>query len=279
MSTQRLLGDGSVAQGVVALTAAGEIADTAPNLQLALIGNAANYYPALFRGQIFGKRSAINDALVDLWEGPTAEYVFPTVPQQMRLVSSSANDTVAGTGIRKIRLTYLNMHYQSVGITIDLNGTTPVLTLPTDIIRVNFMRAAEVGSGGKAAGNISLTNVAGTVTYSYIQAGLNLARQAVFTVPDGYAGYVNHWQVSSGSSGNHFCQAFLLATSRDGILVPGVFLGQDEQGTQNNGIVINLPIPIPIAARADLKIAAISDASNANVTALAAIMGWVAPLP
>lgn len=234
-----------------------------------------NYYPDKARGFTFGRKVGVNNTIVDLWDGPTAAYVFPTTPQQMQVVSSSAADSANGTGIQRVHIQYLDAKYRPHEIEVTLNGLTPVLTSVTDILRVNNMHAIAVGTGGVAAGNISLQAVGGAVTYSYLSAGLNLARQAIYTTPDGYRGYINHWQASSGSSGNHFCQTILRATCHDGQLLPGVFIVQDEQGTQNGGDIIPMPIPIPIPPRTDVKISAVSDASNANVTALGAIMGWL----
>lgn len=180
----------------------------------------------------------------------------------------------AGTGIQRVEIHYLDNLLNIQTLRIELAGTNPVLTPVNNIYRINSLHAIRVGSGGVAAGNISLTAVGGAITYGYISAGNNTARQAIYTVPNGYNGYINHWQASSGSASNHFAQISLEATTLDDELWPGVFLLQDEQGTQNGGLSIDFPIPIPIPAGADVKISAISDAGAANVTALGAIMGW-----
>lgn len=276
MSNYKLLKDGTVAQGFVELTEDGHIASPVPFFQQDLIGNARNYYPDRSRGFTFGKKKLLNDVLSDLWGGPTALYVFPTAPVQMAMVSTSANDTANGTGVRAVRVHYLDHNYQPQITDVTLNGLTPVLTVPTDILRVNGLHAIAVGSNVIAAGNISLTN--NGTTYGFIAAGDNTARQAIFTVPDGVWGYIDHWQASSGSSGNHFCQTILAATTHDGVIFPGVFLLQDEQGTQNNGTVIQFPIPIPIPPKTDVRIAAIGDGNASNITALGAIMGWFEPV-
>lgn len=272
MSNYKLLKDGTIAQGVVELTEDGNIASPVPFFQQDLIGSARNYYPDRSRGFVFGKRLALDNVRADLWGGPTARYVFPTAPVQMSIVSTSANDTANGTGLRAVRIHYLDHNYQPQITDVTLNGLTPVLTTPTDILRVNGMHAMAVGSNIVSVGAISLTN--NGTTYGYIYAGDNVARQAIFTVPDGVFGYINHWQASSGSTGNHFCQTILAATTHDGIIIPGVSLLQDEQGTQNNGVVIQFPIPIPIPPKTDVRLAATADAQNAGVTALGAIMGW-----
>ena len=278
MSSLRKLGDGTLAQGVVTLSGDGSIADPVPILQQELIGSARNYYPDRIRGFVFGKKTLLGNELSDLWGGPTTLYVFPTGPMRMQLVSTSAADSASGTGMRRVRIHYLDNEYLPQFIDMTLNGQTPVLTVPTNILRINGMHAIAVGSNLIAAGNISLQAIGGAVTYGFIAIGANTSRQAIFTVPAGVWGYIDHWQASSGSTGNHFCQIIIAATTHDNIVFPGVFLLQDETGSQNGGQSIDFPIPIPIPPTTDVRVSAIGDASNANITALGAIMGWFEPV-
>lgn len=251
-----------------------------PILQQDLIGNKQNYYPDRIFGQILGRAiGTVQNTLQDLWEGPTAQYVFPTVAQQMHVVSTSANDAAAGTGIRTVYIHYLDTNYNEQTEIVTLNGVTPVNTVATNILRINGMHAGSVGSGGTAAGNISLTNTGGTVTYGIITTGFNTAHQAIFTIPAGYTGYASHFQASSGSTGTHFCQVGFRATCHAGVLLPGVFLSQDVISGQNTGYATNYPTPIVIPAMTDIKISAVADAVNANVTAVGALMGWYEPTP
>lgn len=278
MSNYKLLKDGTIAQGVVELTEDGQIASPVPFFQQDLIGSVKNWYPNRIRGFVFGKKTGLNDALSDLWGGPTAIYQFPSSPIRMQISSTNANDTAAGTGLRQILIHYLDDNYLPQIEIVTLNGLTPVLTAATNILRINGMHAVAVGSNLRSVGAISLTNLAATITYGFIDANFTSSRQAIFTVPDGVFGYINHWQLSSGSTGNHFCQTILAASTREGISYPGVFLLQDEHGSQNNGAIVQFPIPIPIPPKTDVRISAISDAPNAGVTALGAIMGWFEPV-
>lgn len=251
-----------------------------PILQQDLIGNVQNYYPERKPGRILGRATAnVQNTLRDLWEGPTPLYVFPTVAQQMHVVSDSANDAAAGTGARTVYIHYLDGNYNEQTELVTLNGVTPANTVATNILRINGFHVGSVGSGGTTAGNISLTNTGGTVTYGYISVGFNTAHQGVFTIPAGYTGYANHFQASSGSTGTHFCQIGFRSTSHEGILLPGVFYSNDVISGQNTGYAANYPIPFVIPAMADIKISAVSDAVNANVTACAAVMGWYEPTP
>lgn len=225
--------------------------------------------------QVFGRNLVVNNTLEDAWDGPTSLYVFPTTPIQMRVVSSSVNDTLAGTGTQKLEIHYLDTDYLEQTEIVNMNGTTPVNTVATNILRINRVHTKQIGTNGTPVGNISVTNTAGTVTYGYLTAGLNIARQAIYTVPAGKTLYVTKWQASSGSTGNHFCQTVLRATSEYGVRLPGVFLVQDEVGTQNGAIEIDYAIPLVMPEKTDIRISNVSDAVNANVIALGAFFGYV----
>ena len=224
----------------------------------------------------FGSTSGVGNVLVDVWSGPTGTYVPPASAIGMQIVSSSANDTAAGTGTRSVRVHYLDDTYAEQTLDITLNGTTPVLTAPTNILRVNGLHSITVGSGGVPAGNISLTSIGGGVTYGYIAAGLNIARQAIYTVPAGKTLYINHWQSGSGAaSGSHFTQIILRATSHNGVLLPGVFIVQDQVASLNSHTEVDFAIPLKIAAKADVKLSVVSDAGGANAFVMGAIIGWI----
>lgn len=247
-----------------------------PLLQQDLIGNANNYYPNKSVGFVLGYNSNVNNTNADLWQGPTATYVFPAAAQQMQVVSTSANDAAAGAGVRTVLIHYLDVNYNEQSETVTLNGVTPVTTVATNILRINGLHAQSVGTGGVSAGNISLTNIGATVTYGYIPLGNNTARQAVFTIPAGKNGYLTHWQGSSGTAtGTHFTRVSIRATAHLGILVPGVFLTQDEQGTLNGGGTANYSIPIRFPPMCDIKMSAISDAGGANAQVMGAMFGWI----
>lgn len=276
--SERLLKDGTIAQGVAPLAGNGSLAIPVPVFQQELVGNANQYYPDKLRLFSFGKKKLLGDVLSDLWQGPTALYSFPPTTMQMKVVSTSAGDTAAGIGIRQVHIDYLDANYKLKTTSVTLNGLTPVLTVPTDILRINAFHSMSTGSNVVGVGDVTLTAAGNGTVYSLIAAGDNTARQAIYTIPDGMWGYISHWQASSGSTGNHFCQTILAATTHNMEYYPGTFLLQDEHGTQNGGVSITFPIPLPMPPKTDIRLAAIGDAVNANITALGAIMGWLEPV-
>lgn len=89
-------------------------------------------------------------------------YAPPGADGQRSIVSSSANDTAAGTGARTVTIRYLTAAFVLKSETIALNGLTPVNTVNTDIAYIECIFVATVGSGQINQGVISLfTGLAG----------------------------------------------------------------------------------------------------------------------
>lgn len=232
------------------------------------------------RGAVFGRCADVDNVLRTVWDGPTPLYVRPSTPQQMRVVSTSAQDGVGGSGATSVMLRYLDANYIERQELIVMNGLTPVNTVATDILRINGLRVQTLGTpAGQTAGNVTVTDLAGTVTYSHMTAGGNSARQAVYTVPAGSVAYLSHWEASCGSAGEHYTRFVLSATVRDNALIPDVYLIPAEMILQNNSSHVVLPTPIRLPEKCDVRVLVISDSAAANVNAAASFGGWLEPTP
>lgn len=130
----------------------------------------------------------------------SSTYTFPSSPMQMEVVSSSANDDVGNIGATAVKMYYLDSSYNAHEEVINLNGLTPVLTVATDIYRVNGFLVYSAGTAHKTQGNIILRAAGGGTVYDYILAGYNNAKTAVFTVPAGYALYITSLNLSSAEA-------------------------------------------------------------------------------
>jgi hypothetical protein len=224
---------------------------------------------------ISGYNADVDNVREDLWEcGGT--YVFPTVAQQMRVVSTDANDTSAGTGIRTVDISYLDGSYVLKNTTVTLNGTTPVNTSVSDIFRILHFHALTVGSNGTAVGKVELQNTAGTVNYSCINATNNLARSSVWTVPAGKTAYITSWNFGVGSSaGNRYGEAYLRATCDvEGTYIQDVFMFKSVCSTQDGSVVIPFTVPLKLPEKTDIKISAISDSGTSNAIMTGGFQGW-----
>jgi hypothetical protein len=116
-------------------------------------------------------------------------YTEQTSNAQRSLVSSDANDAAAGTGARKVRVTYYPATLASGPLTEDviLDGTTPVDMAATNVCFIERLDVIEVGSQGGNVGTISLkaATAGGGVTVGTIAAGDNETNWCHHYVPTG----------------------------------------------------------------------------------------------
>lgn len=120
---------------------------------------------------------------------------FPAVSQQMQVVSTSANDTAAGTGAQQVIIDYLTEPASIFGFkrfseTVTLNGIGVVNTIATNIHRIERFRVSRTGDTGVSQGSINLQSVGGATIFELIPAGENINRTAVHFVPNGYMSIV-----------------------------------------------------------------------------------------
>jgi hypothetical protein len=110
-----------------------------------------------------------------------------TVPSasgvQMTVVSDSVDDDSAGTGIRTLKIYYLDNALAPQTETVTMDGTTGVTTVATNIRFINNIVMLTYGSGKAAAGNITVSN--GGTTYGYIAIGHKTSNSSAYMVPVG----------------------------------------------------------------------------------------------
>ena len=130
---------------------------------------------------------------VDIWGGDDLYKGFPAATVETVSVSSSdANDTAAGSGAQAVQVFGLSDVGNPQDETVILDGVTPVATVNT-YSRVNRTVVVASGDGNMAfnAGVITTTHSATVANiFSIIPIGINVSRDAVFTVPKGFTAYV-----------------------------------------------------------------------------------------
>ena len=228
--------------------------------------------------KVLGKNSDIDNVREDLieWGGT---YVFPTAGGiRMSIQSTSANDALAGTGVQRTELYYLDNGFVERDEEISLDGLNPVQTVASDILRVIGFHSIAAGTGAVADGTITCKNVAQTVTYSQITAGVNTALVGVFTVPKGYYYEIDGWDVGAGNpTGGRWAEFLLRATAHDdeGLIeyLSGVFHIWDLKASQDASFYKPFKYPIILPEKTDIKISASSDAANADASCCAMIDG------
>lgn len=241
------------------------------DLLIGSIPNSQQFRVSGFNGDVGTSRE-------DVWEGGGI-YQFPAAGGiQMRVVSSSANDTAAGTGARTVRLVYLDADYVTRTEDITLNGTTPVNTVATNILRVQDLHVRSTGSGSSSAGTITLKDTAGSVTYASMTADFNRARAAIYTVPAGKRAFIRAWRggmvVDAFNNSFAWGRLTLRATCDwDLVRIPGVF--QHKSQVILVDATVNVPFSVDIAfpEKTDIKVTAVASHSGCHATA--GFEGWI----
>ena len=198
---------------------------------------------------IYGERSAVAVVAAgsDVWGG--AATLIPTpdpAGEQLVLVSTAGADDAGSTGVTSVIVYYLTPAWAAATETVITDGTTPVNMAYATVAYVNGMHADTVGTGGSAAGVITLykTGSAATV-YSRIGTGYNSSDSSRYRVPAGRTLYLTGGLVTATSSKP--TDVRLLATVHDGALT-GVLLTQHGSFLQDSGMAVTFPAPIKIPA-------------------------------
>ena len=226
------------------------------------------------RGQItmhrsfcqFGINTAVGTSNETVWIGSNA-YTFPAAASVLKVSSSSASDTAAGTGARTVLIEGLNAAYEAVSETVSLDGQTQVDTT-NSYIRVNKMIVLTAGSGGTSVGNIYAGTgaaVSGVPPTVVNQTGIlaNETESGFYTVPAGYTAFINMWTMSSGNTTADEWTRFTLRIRPFG----GVFGIKAQYHIPGSGIyecVAAYPLPIP--EKSDLEILAATSEGAASVS-------------
>lgn len=195
---------------------------------------------------IFGYNGDVDTSEESIWpDGGTVPH--PTGASVLKISSSDANDTAAGTGARTVFIEGVNGDYNIVSETVELNGQTAVNTIK-EYLYVNRFFVLTVGSGGQNAGNINagtgiVTSGVPAVLYDLIAAGYNNRTTGHYCVPAGYTGYMVEGLLSAGqASGSSAVTGFLKQHGPDGVIRVGAV------STVNNSAAVYMfdpPYAIP----------------------------------
>ena len=177
---------------------------------------------------------------------PVADYAtlvkLPNLGVQMSVVSSSVNDSAAGTGVRTMDVHYIDRMLNPRVEIVTLNGTTPVLTAADDIIWVQDTHALTVGTPAApaAAGNITVSYDGSN--YSGILAGNVRSESSFRMIPKGKWYFLEGAIASSiSATADTNAELYLVASEYAENIFhdPLILMPQAAIGVQNNSVVID----------------------------------------
>ena len=185
----------------------------------------------------------------------------PGTAQNLRVVSTSANDASGGTGVRTLLLEGLDQNYNRVFESITMNGTTPVISV-NQFTQFSGIFATSVGSNGFAFGEITATNLANTITFGHIAPGFNIWRSGRFHTAANDVGYVHSWCFGSY---NATVRAELWASNTSGFSTGTIIAWAMGIANNDNHLVI-FPIPIRVVNQGKILVRGIAKGPNNEVT-------------
>lgn len=164
----------------------------------------------------------------------------------LRVVSTSANDSAAGTGAQRVLISGIDATGSRANETVIMNGTTGVTTVTT-WKWLDFFCIIAVGTyNGTAVGTISLTNTAATTTFAQIAAGRRSWRSGKIHVPTVGRGYLHQWAIGSFKSDVSF-ELLVSPTSDKNTIIA-------RSATNSTGQSTNILFPAPIYIPSDGRV-------------------------
>lgn len=224
----------------------------------------AGYVPGFTANDKFGYNLDVGTSYETIWTvggNPT----FQTSAGTIEAISSDTNDTVAGTGARKIIVIGLDANWDEITEEIEMNGTSASAASTKSFIRVNRAYVSECGTyGGTAIGAITIRKSGAGATFTNIVADAGQTHQAFFSVPRNKRIYVYslHMAVDSGKQAtirararnNADVTSAPFSAWRDQLLLTGI-VGFNENefhvpwiGEGKSDLVVQAKVPSTAAA-------------------------------
>lgn len=139
----------------------------------------------------------------DIWPGAAVQPLIGGTAVSLEVVSTSVNDTAAGSGMQAIVIAGLDQNYNPITATVNLSGTTPA-AVPIQFLRINSARGTMVtpnaGVTQFSAGTVSIRDAGGGTVRGILPAGEGILSQTLYTVPAGYTLVIHSIEVQINSS-------------------------------------------------------------------------------
>ena len=198
-----------------------------------------------------------------------AVVVQPSANSQMRVVSTSTNDTDGGTGAHQVTITYMPSAWSTEFKTeiVTLNGTTPVNTVATDIYRIEEFRVNKAAGTGIAKGIITLKSTDDVSLYAQIDANRNFFERALHYVRTGYRTIVTEVIVGCSTNGGVVWRLFRSFENGDGNVVPlGRFSIEVADATLQHSFVMSIVCANSSGKRKAVGLATLGKVANQKGT-------------
>jgi len=187
---------------------------------------------------------------------------FPTAAESWELVSSNANDTALGTGVRTVAVNYLDDSYVQQSQVVTMNGTTPVALTGT-AFRTNNIIAITAGSNKTNLGIITLRVAGGGATRLLMNVGNSRSFSSFLSIPAGITALAGGFSLFAPKNDDVEIKVQLIPFGADRATVSGgSFL------IYQSGFHLPQTLKFPVAEKTDIKYLVRSTNASVSVTSL-----------
>jgi hypothetical protein len=201
----------------------------------ATFNSSTNYSREVLLGNITGLSTT------ELTYGNITNWTKLSSAETMEVASSSASDTLAGTGARAIFVIGIGSDGASASETVLMNGTTDVTTTNSYLF-INRVYVVSAGSNEANLGNITLTATTAGTVQGYVRAEISISEELRYMVPSDRSGtWVYNVYETDKSSGQERIMTVRAYTYPGTIPSVRILAAQTKQSSDLNNLVITRP--------------------------------------
>jgi hypothetical protein len=210
---------------------------------------------------VAGLNSNFNIGTTDLWEqGGLLTYL--SSEETMNYVSTDANDTLLGTGARRVFVSGVNDAGLVVTETIEMNGLTPVAgAVPFAVVNFMFVLADAAGVGAANIGAISATAATAATVQCVIRLEAGISKHGFFRIPAGKNAIINAIELngSKTAGGTNPLLRFNIF-ARFGVTTPWISIFERAlDSSKDSTLIVRQPLSGVFSAGADIRFSCTTD--------------------
>lgn len=238
-----------------------------PEFYLRVASGRVNHYSIITK---FGTNEAVGTSTEDVWS-PGGTLTYLTAAATLEAISSSVNDTAAGSGAQTIRVYGLDANLEVITEDITMNGTSATTATTQSFFRVYRAFVLTCGTyGGTNAGTITIRVSSGGSTqaeiayHSAMAIGAGQTMGTHYTIPADYTAYIvgMRLDVATTKSINY---SILVRENANDVTTPFTSwrtLFHAHGATSDNLVP---PVPMAIPEKTDVRVVAVADSGTSEV--------------
>lgn len=226
--------------------------------------------PGVSVTHVFGRNPDIDTSsgFEDIWNGGDEYTAFnATSAETISIVSDSSDDVnTTGTGARLIQVFGLDGSLNEISEVVELNGTTPVLTV-NSYIRCSIAGIISAGSDNHNVGEITGNQSATTANVFFVMPETsNRTLICAYTVPAGKTAYVKSGFASLAKKGGASSEVKVSVRVPGGAFQVVEWFAVDGQGSSYVPRQFNIPL-LGVPTGTDIRVEADAESNNSGVAA------------